>query len=55
MLEHYDFDTALMHSRYVVTGGIQYKAGGVVEVPDAVGLGATTEDKWLEGMEKIIV
>jgi L-Ala-D/L-Glu epimerase len=55
LIEHYDFDTALMHSLDVVTGGIQYKAGGVVEVPDAAGLGATIEEKWLEGMEKIIV
>jgi L-Ala-D/L-Glu epimerase len=55
IIEHYDFDTAMMHSEDYVSGGIAYKANGVVEVPDAVGLGATIEDKWLEAMEKIFV
>jgi L-Ala-D/L-Glu epimerase len=55
MIEHYDFDTAMMHSQDYVSGGIAYKANGVVEVPDAVGLGAMIENKWLEEMEKIIV
>ncbi|MEN9549134.1 MAG: hypothetical protein RIR12_1725 [Bacteroidota bacterium] len=55
LIEHYDFDTALMHSLDVVTGGIEYKAGGVIEVPDVPGLGATIENKWLEEMEKINV
>ncbi len=55
MIEHYDFDTAMMHSKDYVSGGIEYKTNGVVEVPDVPGLGAMIEDKWLEEMEKVFV
>ena len=52
---HYDFDTALMFREDPVTGGIQYKANGVVEVPDAPGLGATISEERLAGMEKVVI
>jgi L-alanine-DL-glutamate epimerase-like enolase superfamily enzyme len=52
---HYDFDTALMFKDDPVTGGIQYKEGGVVEVPDAPGLGATISEERLAGMEKVVI
>jgi o-succinylbenzoate synthase len=55
MIEHYDFDTALMFTEDPVTGGIQYKANGVVEVPEAPGLGATIDEGWLERMEKAAI
>jgi L-alanine-DL-glutamate epimerase-like enolase superfamily enzyme len=55
VIEHYDFDTALMHSKDYVNGGIEYKPNGVVEVPDAPGLGAMIEDKWLEGMGSVTI
>ena len=54
-IEHYDFDTALMFSEDPVTGGIQYKANGVVEVPEVNGLGATVDEGWLRKMEKVII
>jgi len=38
-----------------VTGGIQYKANGVVEVPETIGLGATIKEDWLESMEKVLL
>lgn len=38
---HYDFDTALMFSHDPVEGGIIYKEGGLIEVPDTPGIGAT--------------
>lgn len=44
---HFDFDTALMLREDPVEGGIQYKAGGVIEVPEVPGLGAKISDKWL--------
>ncbi len=44
---HYDFDTALMLREDPVEGGIQYKPGGVIEVPDTPGLGATISADWL--------
>ena len=52
---HYDFDTALMFREDPVTGGIQYKANGVVEVSDAPGLGATISEERLAGMEKVVI
>ncbi len=54
-IEHYDFDTALMFREDPVTGGLQYKANGVVEVPDAPGLGATVSEEWLAKMERFVV
>lgn len=55
VIEHYDFDTALMFREDPVSGGIEYKAGGVIEVPDTPGLGATIDEVWLGKMEKIVV
>jgi o-succinylbenzoate synthase len=55
MIEHYDFDTALMFREDPVNGGIQYKANGVVEVPETPGLGATIGEEWLGRMEKIVI
>jgi L-alanine-DL-glutamate epimerase-like enolase superfamily enzyme len=50
-----DFDTPLMFSEDVVTGGLTYHANGVMKVPDAPGLGATIEQSILDRLEKVIV
>jgi L-alanine-DL-glutamate epimerase-like enolase superfamily enzyme len=55
MIEHYDFDTALMFMEDPVTGGIVYEKNGVVKVPESVGLGATIDESWLSKMEKILI
>lgn len=55
LIQHFDFDTALMFREDPVTGGIQYKANGVVEVPDTPGLGATIAEEKLSGMEKVVI
>jgi o-succinylbenzoate synthase len=55
IIEHYDFDTALMFIEDPVTGGIIYEKNGVVKVPETVGLGATVEEGWLGKMQQIIV
>ncbi len=55
IIEHYDFDTALMFMEDPVTGGIVYEKNGVVKVPEVAGLGATIEESWLGRMEKIII
>ena len=55
VIEHYDFDTALMFSEDPVTGGISYEANGVVKVPTTVGLGAVVNNDWLEKMEKVVL
>jgi L-alanine-DL-glutamate epimerase-like enolase superfamily enzyme len=55
LIEHYDFDTALMFSEDPVSGGIVYEKNGVVNVPEAIGLGATIDESWLRKMEKVIL
>ena len=52
---HFDFDTALMLKEDPVTGGIMYEKNGVVKVPEAVGLGATINESWLQKMEKVVI
>jgi L-alanine-DL-glutamate epimerase-like enolase superfamily enzyme len=55
MIEHYDFDTALMFIQDPVTGGIVYEKNGVVKVPEVNGLGATIDQGWLNKMERVTV
>ncbi len=55
MIEHYDFDTALMFIEDPVTGGIVYEKNGVVKVPEVIGLGATIDEGWLKKMERIVL
>jgi L-alanine-DL-glutamate epimerase-like enolase superfamily enzyme len=50
-----DFDTPLMFSEDVVTGGLTYHENGVMKVPDAPGLGATISEERLAGMEKVVI
>jgi L-alanine-DL-glutamate epimerase-like enolase superfamily enzyme len=55
IIEHYDFDTALMFSEDPVTGGIIYEKNGVVKVPEVTGLGASIDESWLKKLERIII
>lgn len=55
LIEHYDFDTALMFKEDPVSGGIHYAANGVITVPDTPGLGAWIDEAWLSKMEKVLV
>jgi L-alanine-DL-glutamate epimerase-like enolase superfamily enzyme len=55
MIEHFDFDTALMFSEDPVSGGIVYEKNGVVKVPEVAGLGARVEKDWLTKLEKKII
>jgi L-alanine-DL-glutamate epimerase-like enolase superfamily enzyme len=54
LINHFDFDTALMFKEDPVTGGIIYEKNGVVKVPEAIGLGATVDESWLRKMEKSV-
>jgi L-Ala-D/L-Glu epimerase len=54
-IHHCDFDTPLMFTEDPVIGGIQYKANGVIEVPDVPGLGAVIDDSYLQKAEKVEV
>jgi L-alanine-DL-glutamate epimerase-like enolase superfamily enzyme len=55
IIEHYDFDTALMFVEDPVSGGIVYEKNGVIKVPEIPGLGATVNDEWLSKMEKVVI
>ena len=55
MIEHFDFDTALMFSEDPVSGGIVYEKNGVVRVPEVAGLGASVEEGWLKKLEKVSI
>jgi len=50
-----DFDTPLMFSEDVVTGGLTYHANGVMKVPDTPGLGARIEQNILDRLEKVVI
>jgi len=50
-----DFDTPLMFSEDIVTGGLTYHANGVMKVPDEPGLGASIEQRQLDKLEKVII
>ena len=55
MIEHYDFDTALMFTEDPVSGGIVYEKNGVITVPETPGLGAGIEESRLKTLEKIVI
>ena len=50
-----DFDTPLMFSEDIVSGGLTYHANGVMKVPDAPGLGASIEQAQLDKLEKVVI
>ncbi len=52
---HCDFDTPLMFTEDPVSGGIEYKANGVIEVPDTPGLGSTIKEEYLAKAEQITI
>ena len=52
---HCDFDTPLMFSEDIVTGGLTYHENGVMKCPDAPGLGASIEQSQLDKLEKVII
>ncbi len=52
---HFDIDSSFAHAEDPVIGGIQYKGKGKWELPDAPGIGADFDSKFIEKMEKIII
>ena len=54
-IRYCDFDTPLMFTQDPVTGGIQYKPNGIIEVPDAPGLGAAIDEGFLSESEKVVL
>ena len=54
-IRHCDLDTPLLFTEDPVVGGIQYRPGGVIEVPTAPGLGATIDEAWLRRAKQVVV
>ena len=52
---HCDFDTPLMFTEDPVSGGIEYKQNGVIEVPDVPGLGAIIKEEYLNNAEQVTI
>jgi len=48
-----DLDCALMHSLDPISGGLEYRSGGLVVVPDAPGLGAAVDPAFLERLDQV--
>ncbi len=52
-IRYYDFDTPLMFAEDPVSGGIEYKENGLVEVPETPGLGAYISEERLQKLEHV--
>jgi L-alanine-DL-glutamate epimerase-like enolase superfamily enzyme len=53
---HYcDFDTPLMFTEDPIKGGIKYLEKGIIEVPEAPGLGAVVDELFLKEAEKKVI
>ncbi len=55
IIQHFDFDTALMFKEDPINGGIVYEKNGTIHITNTAGLGATIEQSYLDKLEKIIV
>lgn len=52
---HYDFDSPLMLQDDVVVDGIQYSPKGEIILPNKIGLGASVDEQYLKGLQKLVV
>lgn len=55
LIVHYDLDTPLMLKEDPVVGGMKFLDNGVVEIDDAVGIGATVDEVYLKKCEMIVI
>ncbi|MBY0478147.1 MAG: dipeptide epimerase [Chitinophagaceae bacterium] len=55
LIVHYDLDTPLMLKEDPIVGGMQFKENGLVEIDEAVGIGATVDEGYLLKAEKVII
>ncbi len=54
-IHHCDFDTPLMFTEDPVIGGIRYLQNGVIEMPEAPGLGAVIDEAYLQKAESWVL
>jgi o-succinylbenzoate synthase len=52
---HYDLDTPLLLKEDPVVGGMVFKENGIVEIDEAIGIGARIDESYLEKSEKVVL
>lgn len=52
---HFDMDSPLMHSEDPVSGGVEYRKGGIVQVPDGPGIGAAIHPNYLNQLPQQVI
>jgi L-alanine-DL-glutamate epimerase-like enolase superfamily enzyme len=55
LIVHYDLDTPLMLKEDPVIGGMRFLENGIVEIDDAIGIGATVDEEYLKKCERITI
>ena len=55
LIVHYDLDTPLLLKEDPVVGGMVFKENGIVEIDEAVGIGAKIDETVLTGCERIVI
>jgi L-alanine-DL-glutamate epimerase-like enolase superfamily enzyme len=55
LIVHYDLDTPLLLKEDPVVDGMLFKENGIVEIDEAVGIGAKIEESYLEKYEKVVI
>lgn len=55
LIVHYDLDTPLMLKEDPVVGGMIFKENGMVEIDEAVGIGARIDEGYLKKCEKAVI
>jgi L-Ala-D/L-Glu epimerase len=53
LIVHYDLDTPLLLKEDPVVGGMVFKENGVVEIDEAIGIGARVDESYLRKCEKV--
>ncbi|MBO9702571.1 MAG: dipeptide epimerase [Sporocytophaga sp.] len=54
-IKYFDFDTPLMFEEDPVRGGMLYGQNGLITLPDAIGLGASVDESYLENLPQVAI
>lgn len=55
LIVHFDLDTPLMIAGDPVIGGMNYEENGIITIADDPGLGATIDERFLNGLERVMI
>ena len=54
-VKYFDFDSPLFMAFNPIVGGMEYKENGLIELPDAPGLGLSLDEAFLKDCQKVII